>query len=206
MFRYNRIMAAALLLAALAGLLGCAEQTAESDFLPEAQNDKQLAILPEDWQFMENWQTSDNVPSLLVIQGETSFAPMQFGSSWGYYTDEKQEEICNFVACGMHPLEGVEYMPRLDKETVGEQWLSLVWQAQPTNVGITAYAYDEWQQRKCGNTLPEEITHAAVWFEEGWNFELLADEHNYVYVIDAEWLAEDTPGLGGSSQWAFYVE
>ena len=97
-------------------------------------------------------------------------------------------------------------MPKLDKAAVGADGISLVWQTGPTTFKITAYAYDEWQQRKCGNTLPEEITHTAVFFRERTNFELLDDEHSYVYVIDAEWESEDEPALGGNSQWAFYVE
>ena len=132
--------------------------------------------------------------------------PMQFGYNWGYYTDAEKQEICSYIACGMHPLDAVKDLSRLDKAAVGEQELTLLWQAEPTAASITAYAYDEWQQRKCGNTEPWEITNTEIAFTGGWNFKLLADEHSYVYVINGEWLAENTPGIGGNSMWAFYVE
>ena len=206
MRRYKRIMAAGLMLAALRGLAGCTGKTVEVDFLPEAHNDELLVLLPEDWQFLADWQTSENVPQLLLIQGETMVTPMQFGYNWGYYTDAEKQEICSYIACGMHPLDAVKDLSRLDKAAVGEQELTLLWQAEPTAASITAYAYDEWQQRKCGNTEPWEITNTEIAFTGGWNFKLLADEHSYVYVINGEWLAENTPGIGGNSMWAFYVE
>ena len=206
MCRYTKIMAAVLLIVALLGLTGCSEKEDKSDFLPEAQNDKQLAILPEDWDFLDNWQSSENVPALLLTYGDTSVEPVQFGYNWSYYTDVKKSVISSVIACAMHPLEAAESLPKLDRAAVGADGISLVWQTEPTAFKITAYAYDEWQQRKCGNTLTEEITHTPVFFRERTNFELLDDEHSYVYVIDAEWDSEDAPALGGNSQWAFYVE
>ncbi len=48
MCRYNKIMAAVLLIVALLGLTGCSEKEDKSDFLPEAQNDMIFSIICEE--------------------------------------------------------------------------------------------------------------------------------------------------------------
>lgn len=204
MSKMTRIFLALACLLAAGVWAGCESQADKAEFLPEAQNDHQLAILPEDWQFLaDDWQCVEDVPKLLLVRGEAAIEPMQFGHNWGCYADEKHEEIKSYIACGVHPLEAQADLPKLEP---GES-VTLVWQAEPTQYGVTAYAYDEWQQRTCGNTEPEEIAHTNVSLLEGLHsFDLLADEHSYVYVIDAKWQDENLPGLGGSSQWAFYVE
>lgn len=204
MSKITRLVLALVCLLAAGVLAGCTQPQERAEFLPEAANDQQLAILPEDWQFLTtDWQEAENVPELLLVQGEENIRPMQFGYSWSHYIDREKGEVQGFIACGMHPLDAQPDLPRLEP---GES-VTLVWQAEPTQYGVTAYAYDEWQQRTCGNTEPEEITHTNVALLEGLiSFDLLADEHSYVYVIDAKWEDENAPGLGGSSEWAFYVE
>ena len=205
MRKYSRIMAVVLMLAVLTGLAGCAEKTARADFLPTSSNDEFLVVLPEDWQFLENWQETESVPRLTLAfnAGAEYLEPMQFNHGWGYYTDETKEEITAFVACGVHPLDAQPDLPQLT-DTDGA--VRLVWQAEPSEFSLTAYAYDVWQQQTCGSTLPEEILHTEIAVAEDGSFSLLADEHSYVYVIDAKWQTDEVAGLGGDCVWAFYVE
>jgi len=185
------------LLAALAGLTACQSQKAE--FLPESSNAEMLVVLPEDWQWLENWQAAEDVPRLLLVQGDTVIEPMNFNPSWCFAVPGTSE-LNSYIACGVHPLEMQAELPRLAAEPV-----QLVWQAVPTEFSVTAYAYDEWQQRTCGNTAPEEVLHTELEVAADGSFALLADEHSYVYVIAAQWQLEDEP-LGGGAEWAFSVE
>lgn len=209
MRKLKKIMAAMLLPALLLGLAACDSKQEREAFLPESHNDKLFAVLPEnlpaDWQWFENWQEAEDVPRLLLLQNDEVIEPGSFGRSWSY-AEPGTDMVNSYIACGAHPIEAQSDLPQLTDE--GAPTVQLVWQAEPTEVCVTAYAYDEWQQRKCGNTLPDEILHTEVPVAADGTFTLLADEHNYVYVINAKWQAQqaELSLLGGDGEWAFYAE
>lgn len=197
----------------------CACQAADS---PEAQRD---GLLPPDWQQTEDWRTLTNRPELrLVYQGQC-YEPLLCNHSWAYA--DKAGQIVSYVACGAHPVEVQPDMPRLSQPTEAESTVQLVWQAQPTEYQVTAYDYTWWEQhRELGYTIdnlpkcqiaPPENELSLLMDQTAEVYALTADNGcvtyeqppgSYVYVVQAEWRSDAAgeQGLGGSAEWAFFVE
>lgn len=211
------------------GLLGCqADNAAMGDDAPDGLSDKALALLPEDWQWLADWQQAEEPPRLLLLYDGTCVEPLLCSRSWAQQLPNG--EMAQYIACGAHPLELQAEMPHLaHPKTAEEGKVELVWQAQPTSFGAVAYDYTWWEKRQGldlglmlddvpksqmsppGNTLQLFMDASPsrtvfIMDVELGCYEQEIPPGSYLYVVWAEWQTDAEAGPGGYAEWAFFVE
>lgn len=213
------------------GLAGCQKQEAAAGppgALPTGFSDEVLALLPEDWQWLPDWQQAEDLPRLLLLYDGACVEPLLCNHSWAQRLND--DEMRQYVACGASPLELQAEMPHLAHPQTEEAGrVQLIWQAQPTSFRAVAYDYTWWEKRQgldLGFTLedmpksqmsPPDNT-LTLFLDRGSTAYIMDTERgcyaeeippgSYLYVVWAEWQteAEAEPGPGGYAEWTFFVE
>lgn len=207
-------------------LVGCQKQESIAR-LPDEGQDELLALLPEDWQWLPDWQQAEDLPRLLLLYDGACVEPLLCGHSWARQL--QNGEMAQYIACGAHPLELQAEMPHLaHPQTADDGQVKLVWQAQPTSFRAVAYDYSWWEKRQgldlgltlddvpksqmapSDNTLTlfmDDSTSASYNIDSEFGcFVQKIPPGSYLYVVRAEWQTEAEAGPGGYAEWAFLVE
>lgn len=207
-------------------LVGCQKQESIAR-LPDEGQDELLALLPEDWQWLPDWQQAEDLPRLLLLYDGACVEPLLCGHSWARQL--QNGEMAQYIACGAHPLELQAEMPHLaHPQTADDGQVKLVWQAQPTSFRAIAYDYSWWEKRQgldlgltlddvpksqmapSDNTLTlfmDDSTSASYNIDSEFGcFVQKIPPGSYLYVVRAEWQTEAEAGPGGYAEWAFFVE
>lgn len=126
-------------------------------------------------------------PRLVITSGDNTVECSYGTASWSYSINSKEQE--GFESCGIHPLDGQEYLTPF---TTSQSTATLAFAVEPDEISVQCWSDANW-----GNTSAESESVSLH------SNQLDLRSGGYIYEIRATWNSHEQ--YGGSAYYTAYI-